>query len=42
MQGNDYELTNKHVEIYNGFTKFVLYGTISVIVILSLMAIFLV
>ena len=41
LQGNDYELTETHVDIYNGYTSFVKWGTISVIAILVLMAIFL-
>ncbi|WP_197460792.1 aa3-type cytochrome c oxidase subunit IV [Thalassospira sp. MCCC 1A02491] len=41
LQGNDYELTETHVAIYEGFTSFVKWSTISVIAILILMAIFL-
>ncbi|WP_085618647.1 aa3-type cytochrome c oxidase subunit IV [Thalassospira alkalitolerans] len=41
MQGKDYELTNTHVDIYNGFTVFMKWGTLSVIGVLILMAIFL-
>jgi len=35
-------LTREHQEIFNGFSKFVTYGTIVSAVILALMAIFLV
>jgi|TARA_Y100001934_G_C11606700_1_gene430224 hypothetical protein len=41
LQGNDYELTETHVAIYDGFTSFVKWGTISIIALLVLMAIFL-
>lgn len=41
MQGSDYDEVETHVENYHGFTKFVTYGTGSVIVLLILMAIFL-
>lgn len=41
LQGNDYELTETHVDIYNGYTVFMKWGTISVIAILILMATFL-
>ena len=40
MQGNDYELTETHVSIYHGYTNFVKWGTISIIALLILMAIF--
>lgn len=42
LQGNDYDQTQTHVEIYNGFTTFMKWSTLSVIGILVLMAIFLV
>jgi len=41
LQGKDYELTETHVDIYNGFTVFMKWGTLSVIGVLILMAIFL-
>jgi hypothetical protein len=41
LQGNDYELTETHVSIYHGYTNFVKWGTISIIALLVLMAIFL-
>ena len=41
MQGNDYELTETHVSIYHGYVNFVKWGTISIIALLVLMAIFL-
>jgi hypothetical protein len=41
LQGNDYELTDTHVSIYHGYTNFVKWGTISIISLLILMAIFL-
>jgi len=41
LQGNDYELTETHVSIYHGYTNFVKWGTISIIALLILMAIFL-
>lgn len=41
MQGNDYELTETHVAVYNGFTSFVKWSVIAVIAVLSLMAFFL-
>ncbi len=41
LQGKDYELTNTHVDIYNGYTVFMKWGTLSVIGVLILMAIFL-
>ena len=41
MQGNDYELPKTHVDIYNGFTVFMKWGTLSVIGLLIVMAIFL-
>jgi|TARA_R110001583_G_scaffold71050_6_gene200601 hypothetical protein len=41
LQGNDYELTETHVSIYHGYVNFVKWGTISIIALLVLMAIFL-
>ena len=41
LQGKDYELAETHVSIYNGYTNFVKWGTISIISLLILMAIFL-
>lgn len=41
MQGKNYELTKTHVDIYNGYTVFMKWGTLSVVAILILMAIFL-
>jgi Ni,Fe-hydrogenase I cytochrome b subunit len=41
VQGNDYELTNTHKDIYAGYTRFVKYSTGSVIALVVLMALFL-
>ncbi|AUG52355.1 hypothetical protein CSC3H3_06225 [Thalassospira marina] len=41
VQGNDYELTSTHKDIYAGYTRFVKYATGSVIAIVVLMALFL-
>jgi hypothetical protein len=41
LQGNDYDLTETHVSIYHGYVNFVKWGTISIIALLVLMAIFL-
>ncbi|MCC9625754.1 aa3-type cytochrome c oxidase subunit IV [Thalassospira sp. MA62] len=41
MQGNEYEFTDTHVDIYHGFVSFVKWSTISIVVLLILMAIFL-
>ncbi|WP_404426135.1 aa3-type cytochrome c oxidase subunit IV [Thalassospira australica] len=42
MQGKDYELTDTHVTIYNGYTTFMKWGTLSVIGLLIVMAAFLI
>ncbi|WP_114088601.1 aa3-type cytochrome c oxidase subunit IV [Thalassospira profundimaris] len=41
MQGNDYDLTSTHKNIYDGYVRFIKYSTGSVIAIVVLMALFL-
>ncbi len=41
VQGSEYDQTITHKNIYAGYTRFVKYSTVSVIVLLVLMALFL-